>query len=156
MHGKVNRSCTSVRVLRSSLISVTITCGIVCLAFPNCWKTVRLRVNDSASEALSDGFSIFQAEPTSITRRSKVSFVSNACVVVEQARYLKNVGGAHIGHWVAVLTQLKCRTSKLLHAEAIMQREAQRNCTYFLRTGNATRGNCRQSDHFSETTRTTR
>ena len=104
MHGKVNRSCTSVRVLRSSLISVTITCGIVCLAFPNCWKTVRLRVNDSASEALSDGFSIFSAEPTSITRRSKASFVSNACVVVEQARYLKNVGGAHIGHWVAVLT----------------------------------------------------
>lgn len=116
MHGKVNRSCTSVRVLRSSLISVTITCGIVCLAFPNCWKTVRLRVNDSASEALSDGFSIFSAEPTSITRRSKVSFVSNACVVVEQARYLKNVGGAHIGHWVAVLTQL------MPHFEAVARR----------------------------------
>ena len=104
MHGTVDRTCKNVRGLRSSVLAATITCGVVYLAFLSYRKRVFLRVFDSASETLPGGFSISPAEPTSFTRRSNISLVSNACVVVEQARYLKYVGGAHIGHWVAVLT----------------------------------------------------
>ena len=118
MHGTVDRPCKNVRGLRSSVLAATIICGVVYLAFPNYRKRVFSRVFDSASETLPGGFSISPAEPTSFTRRSDISLVSNACVVVEQARYLKNAGGAHVGHWVAVLTQL------MPHFEAVARRSS--------------------------------